>query len=599
MRFVLPFLLLALALPALAQQDGQLAQEYFQNGEYEKAAVLYDRLYKANEKNEFLFDKYVECLLALQQYEEADKAIRREQKKYPDRFQLYVQLGNLLETQGQSSQALEQYDKAIKKLGPDRVAIIKLAQSFTQLGKYDQAIGVYERGEDLLQEEYVFSYNLADLYRRKDDVPKMIESYLNSAANNPALLPTVKTLLQRYLSEEGYQELQSQLYTRIQEDSYADYYTDLLAWVFIQNKDYASALRQMKALDKRLREDGARVFDLAETAANDGDLETAIAAYDYIIAEKGPLSPFYIDAKRKNLFCKRTLIVEDYQYTPEELRGLETEYIQFLNEFGRNRNTAPMVIELAELEAFYLNDLSNAVHQLSELVATPGIHQNTLGEAKLLLGDLYLLTDERWEATLLYSQVDKMFEEDYLGHEARFRNAKLSYFFGDFDWAQAQCDVLKTSTAKLIANDALDLSVFILDNLGLDTTAESLQLYAQAELLTFQNRFTEAFEKLDDLLQRFPEHDLEDDVFFAKAEIYFRKKEYLQAADNWQTVVEKYKDGIRADNALYRLAELYENQLGDLEKAKGLYEKLFLDFSGSILAVEARKRYRILRGDNI
>jgi tetratricopeptide (TPR) repeat protein len=222
-----------------------------------------------------------------------------------------------------------------------------------------------------------------------------------------------------------------------------------------------------------------------------------------------------------------------------------------------------------------------------------------MAKGKLSLADFYLMDSEIWEATLLYSQVDKAFTEDILGHEARYRNAKLSYYAGDFEWAQAQFDVLKASTSKLIANDALDLSVFILDNLGLDSTVAPLKLYAEADLLVFQNRFDDAFIKLDSLKTTFPDHSLEDDIYYTYAKIYLKQREFTKSAEMLQLIIDKYPEGIRADNALYELAMLYENQLNDIEKAKELYEKIFIEYSGSTFAVDARKRFRKLRGDDI
>jgi TolA-binding protein len=237
------------------------------------------------------------------------------------------------------------------------------------------------------------------------------------------------------------------------------------------------------------------------------------------------------------------------------------------------------------------------------MIELPGVDPITLARGKISLADYYLMEDEVWESTLLYSQVDKEFKEDLLGHEARFRNAKLSYYNGDFQWAQAQFDVLKASTSKLIANDALDLSVFIMDNLGLDTTATAMEMYAQSELLVFQNRFEDSFRRLDSLLLLFPEHSLDDDVLYLKAQIYRKKRDFTKSAELLQKIIDEYKDkeSIRVDNALFQLAEMYENenQLNDKEKAKTLYETLFIDFSGSTFAVEARKRFRILRGDKI
>jgi tetratricopeptide (TPR) repeat protein len=253
------------------------------------------------------------------------------------------------------------------------------------------------------------------------------------------------------------------------------------------------------------------------------------------------------------------------------------------------------------LEAIYLNNLDKSIALLSELITLPGISATMLGQAKLNLGDYYLMKTEVWESTLLYSQVDKAYKDDILGHEARFRNARLAYYSGDFEWAQTQFDILKASTAKLISNDALDMSVFISDNLNLDTTERALRYYAEADMLIFQNRFNEAFSELDSLIKEFPNNSLEDDVWYLKAKVFAKKRDYVQAGKMYELILENYPDEIRADNSLFALAELYENenQLNDKVKASKLYERLFIDFSGSTFAVEARKRYRLLRGDKI
>ena len=204
----------------------------------------------------------------------------------------------------------------------------------------------------MLKDKKVFSYNLGDLYRRKGDTPKMIDNYLNSLADNPSRLSSMQTLFQRNLTEEGFQELQAQLYERIQADTDATYFVELLAWLFIQKKDYPGAFRQVKALDRRLRENGARVYQLAGVAYNAKDYDSAIMAYDYIVSEKGSSSSFYIEAKRELLRCRRNQIVEGYTYTRADLEQLEQEYESFLNEFGRNKTTASIISELADLEAF-------------------------------------------------------------------------------------------------------------------------------------------------------------------------------------------------------------------------------------------------------
>lgn len=591
---------LLLIVPALAfGQNAKLAQRYYYDGEYEKAAALYQKLYEANSRNDYYFDRYTDCLLQLEQFDEAEDIIKDQIRQFPGNVRYYVSYGKLYETQYQDEKAREMYELAVKRLTGNKYQIIKLANIFANNSKYDLAIQTYLKGAELLKDDQTFAYNLGELYRRKGESEKMIEQYLNSLEANPERMGTLRTIFQRYLSEEDYQILQAELYTRIQENRNAMYYPELLTWVFIQRKDYRNAFRQVRAMDRRMRENGMRIYQLAEIASNDGDYDAAIAAYDYIVEEKGPNSSFYLDAKRESLRCRRKKLIEGYDYQREELLALEALYETFLQEFNQPKATAQIVIEMAELEALYLNNVDKAISLLENLLELPELNEYVLANAKLDLADYYLIQGEIWEATLLYSQVDKSHKDDLLGHEARFRNARLSYFTGEFQWAQSQFEILKASTSKLIANDALDLSVFIMDNMGLDTTTEALRLYSEAELLVFQNRFDEAFNKLDTLVKAFPDHSLKDDVAYLKAGIYAQIKDYDKAIAAYEQIIEFHAEEIRADNALYELAQLYEQQLNQPEKAMELYEKLFIAFNSSVLAVEARKRFRQLRGDDI
>jgi tetratricopeptide (TPR) repeat protein len=579
--------------------DARLADYYFQNGELEKAAVIYQKLYEQN-TGDYYFERYVSCLMDLNRFEETEKVVVKQIKKEPNKVMLYVNYGKLFDKQGLEEKSEEQFKKAIDKLPADRFIIDNLAMNFNALQRYDLALKTYEKGGQLMKNKNMFAFNLAELYRRKDEVSKMIESYLNALQDNPAYLPSVEAMLLRYATgDTERQELQTQLYARIQEDPKMTIFPELLSWLFLQKKDYKNAFRQLKSVDRLNDEDGNRVFNLALIAENDRDYDAAIEGYSYIITDKGKGSPFFIEAKRNLLACKRKKLTEGYAFTKEELKDVEREYESFLEEVGRNNRTATIIAELADLEAFYLQDLEKAISLLEDLINYPMIDKKVQSQAKISLGDFNLVKGERWEATLLYSQVDKLYKDDVLGHEARFKNAKLSYFFGDFEWAKAQFNVLKASTSKLISNDAIDMDVFIMENTGMDSTTEALAYYAQAELLVFQNRFPEAFVKLDSLRQAFPDHSIEDDIYYLKAQVFRKMRQYDKAIEMYDKIVANYKDQIRADNSLFEMAALYEGPLKNTDKAKELYEKLFNDFSGSTLAVEARKRFRILRGDKL
>ena len=595
------FLSLILSFGVLfGQQDAKLAQYYYQSGEYEKSGMLYKKLSDQAGFNEYYFNQYIESLMALEEYEKAGQQIESALSRRPDVIQLYVTRGNLYERLALSEEADEQYRQAIARLSNHQGQVRSLGNSFLRLAKYDLALEAFEKGEELSNNSGAFAYNIAEIYRRKNNKEMMIHYYLNSQMANSRRMPSVQSYFNRFLTEkEDYELLRKKLYEKVQDDPDNIFYPEMIQWVFIQNKAYDRALRQARALDRRLAENGSRVYSIAQIASNAKDYDTAIDGYQYIVDSKDETSSFFIEAKKELLKNKRRKLTQAQDYQSKDLASLKTEYNAFLDDMGKNKRTALIILEFAELNALYLNDLDTAVILLSELLDFPGLNNYVRANAKLDLADYHLMNGEVWESTLLYSQVDKEFREDHLGELARFKNAKLSYYIGDFEWAQEQFDILKSATTRLISNDAIDLSVFIMDNANLDTTYAPLQLFAEAELLFFQNRNEEAFSKLDSINLKFPGHTLADDVYFVKAESFTRQKKYTEASQFYQKIIEDHSEEIRADNAIFGLAQLYQHVLGRPEEAKDLYEKLFVEYSDSTFAIDARKQFRTLRGDNI
>lgn len=597
-RFLIPALVF-LALSCIHAQDTRLAQEYFSNGEYEKASRLYHELYRNQPTNTSHFERYFECILALRDYETAESALRQEMRKRPKDAILHMQYGNLYAVQNETGKAEAQYEQAIDKMAPDVMSVHRLANAFVQNAQYDLALRVYEKGERTIKPPARFTYNLADIRRRKGDLSGMLRHYLDGLEDKSVQLQHVQTLIINYLNEEAYADLQAQLFERMERNPDHREFPELLMWSYVQLKDYGNAMRQAIALDRIRNETGNSVYNLSMTAYLDGDYRTAVEGFRYV-RDKGPSGSFYHDAYRQLLVSQRQAIVEGGQYGTAELSQLESDYQKYIADVGMNHLSASLVIEFAELEAQYLGKLDEAIRLLDALVRIPQVERHIVAKAKLDLGDYFLITGERWEATLLYSQVDKDFKEDELGEMARFKNARLSYFAGDFEWAQEQFDILKSATSRLISNDAIDLSVFILDNLNQDTTGESLMQYALAELKLFQNKHDTALAILAAIPFGDPEiRFLEDDVWYLQGQIFEDQQRNQEALEKYRQVLEKHSEGIRADNALWNMASIYDHRLGEPSRAMELYEKLFIDFSNSILAVEARKRFRELRGDKL
>ncbi|MES2621450.1 MAG: tetratricopeptide repeat protein, partial [Bacteroidota bacterium] len=292
-------------------------------------------------------------------------------------------------------------------------------------------------------------------------------------------------------------------------------------------------------------------------------------------------------------------ISKNINYTQADLEGLKSDYLAFISENERGFRTAQSMKELADLEGFYLHDLKSAIDLCNEIIKMPGVNHQLKNQTKLSLGDFYLIDGDVWESTLIYSQVDKDEKDSPLGEEARFRNAKLAYYRGDFEWTQTQLEALKSSTSELISNDAINLSVFIIDNLGLDTIETPMQMFAASELLMYQNRDEEARANLDSINYLFPGHALFDDIEFTKAQMFVKKKEFEKALPMLEDIIKNFKTDLKGDDATFLLAELNEKYLNNPEKAKELYQSIITDYNSSILVIEARKRFRLLRGDII
>jgi tetratricopeptide (TPR) repeat protein len=580
------------------ESDEQLAAQYFQKKEFSKAVVLYEQLYKKN-KSSINYTYYLYCLVELQDFKNAEKLVKNQMKEFPDKLRYSVDLGYVYAEQGELNKANKQFEETIKQIQPNRAQIIDLANAFLIRGQLDYAAATYEKGSQITN-DYPFYLELGDLFNQSGNYARMIDEYLNYVDYDFQNRTIIQSKLQNTLSEDADNVisdlLRKTLLKHIQRDPDKIYFSEMLLWLSIQEKDFELAFSQAKSIDRRLNEEGERVYELAGLSLSNQYYSIAIDAYSYIL-KKGKNNYLYIDAKIGLLTARYLKITDSYDYVQSDLLDLETDYITTLAEYGENASTISVMQYLAHLQAFYLDKTDEAIVLLSKAINIINAKPSSIGECKIELADIMLFSGEVWEAKLLYSQVEKAFKNDPVGHLAKFRNAKLSFYIGEFNWAKAQLDVLKAATSKFIANDALQLSVLISDNIDLDSSTVALEIYAHADLLLFQNKAELALITLDSIFELADWHPIFDEVWLKKAEIKIKQKDFVMAAECLTKIVEDYHYDITADNALYMLAELNEHQLNNKEKAQQLYQQLLEDYPASLFTVEARKRFRSLRGD--
>ncbi|HEY1038939.1 MAG TPA: tetratricopeptide repeat protein [Bacteroidia bacterium] len=582
--------------------DEQLALQFYSNKEYDKAVIYYEKLYDKNPHN--YYEYYLTCLVKTNDMKKAEKMVKKQIKLKPGSVYLYVDLGELYKAQQEDKKAEEQYQKAIKDLPDDYTQIASLANAFKTVKLYDYAIQTFEKASKMNNGLYPYYYEKADIYKEKGDIKTMINTYLDALEFKESEMITIQNNLQNSLGYDdekgGFNNpiLKQELQKRIQANPNKTIFSEFLIYIQMQQKDFEGAFTQSKALDKRNKEDGYRLMELGKICTSNEAYDVAEKCYNYVLA-KGKENYNYNQAYIESSNAQYDKIVKQRTFTPDDLKQLELKLNTTIAEFGINQLTVPLLRKLANLYAYYLNDLPKASELLTQAVELPGIDKFVQAECKLDLGDVTLITGNVWDASLLYSQVEKAFKYDPVGQEAKFRNAKLSYYNGDFKWAKAQLDVLKGATSKLIANDAMDLSLLIGDAINVDTNEVPLQMFASADLLIIQNKIPQALARMDSINILFDNHGLADDIYYKKGIIFLKQNKPKEALEAFQRVVDTYGEEIFGDDAMFKIAEIYQYNLNDTEKAKASYQDMLTKYPASVYTVEARKRFRKLRGDLI
>ena len=584
---------------ATAQQSEQkLAYQYYVNGEYYKAISIYEDLNKVRFSVAY-YTPYFGSLLKTEQYKQAEKLAKKVAKIYPNSLSYILEVGIVQKKSGNTKKADRTFKKVFENLTGQQSHAINLANTFMRYDMYIDALRVYTLSEKLNTKTH-FSTQKAQLYAHLGEVDLMIAEYLDELKRNPKKKKMVFAKVQLFLNNDGiksernYQLVKKLLLPFVRAEQGRTEFSELLIWLFMQNAQYEMAFRQAKSLDKRTDSEGVEVFDLAETFLDKQYYDLAIKAYEYVI-QKGKNNLLFITANINKLYAKTKIL----NIKNQEVISLDEEYKSLITELGESKSTVLLLSNYAHFKAFYLHDLLAAETILLSAMDVASIDKYDLAECKLEYADVQLLLGNIWESLLYYSQVEKDFKENPIGHQAKLRRAKIAYYQGDFDWAQAQLGTLKASTSKLIANDAMDLSLLIIDNLNLDTSNIAMQTFSTADLLFYQHKYEKAIAKYDSVITIFPGHSLSDEIYMRKAEIYMQLNNTDMALEMYNKIATDWNYDILADDALYKMAKLYDNTLNNHEKAMELYEKILLEHNSSIFVAESRKRFRILRGDNL
>lgn len=574
--------------------DEQLAAQYFSEGDFEKASAIYKRLIKKHPSSTYVYENYLSCLLSLSDYDEAKSLVKKKIRRNAHKVGFEVDYGYVLLQEGEKTQAQEWFNDLLSK-PKNETEFLSLAQSFSrrQLGEY--ALESYDNGAKKMGNSTFWKQRmlLYSRYKKWDDVSNLTTNLLDK---QPDLLSQVYKRLAPVLEDEAaITSLQSAVIVASQSSGKSTVFDELLLKIFNYKKEYRSAFRIVKALDKREESNGGRLIEFAREMIKLRQYELAANAYKTAMDHADEAMLFYDEAQRGMLEVAYLALEQSILKDAEESRLLNAEFDRYFEEKSFNAYNSNLANMHASLNLYMLKDVAKGVGILEKAIEVDRLSGPMVGQLRLTLGDAYLIQGNIWDAKLMYGQVDKLFKEEALGQEARFRNARLSYFNGDFEWAKSQLDILKTATTQLISNNAIELSLLIQDNTGLDSTEDAMKEYAHADFLLFQNKLNDCAASLNMLPINFPNHALQDEVIYLLARLEEKRGDFDKALKLYTRVYESHSEDILADNAVFQSAEILLFAFGKEEEAKAMYEKILLEYNSSLFAVEARKKFYALK----
>ena len=571
------------------QEDYMLAERYYRDGKYEKATQLFKVLLDKNPFNTTYLKRLISAYQETSQFETVDKLLKQRLITYPTHTYLYVELGYNYEKQQQKETAKIYYDKAINSIKTTTGMGGFIGRLFKDNALLDNAIMAYE--ETMRYNKSAnYEFQIAQIYGEKGDFEKMFTSYIDLIDKNENYLNTVQRFTSRYITDDRLNNTNILFKKALIKKSVSnpkDVWNQLLSWLFIQQKEYEKAFIQEKALFNRNPKYIVNIINLGFNSYNSKAFETAKKCFDFILEK----SPFIDQILTANLYSVKIAIATNQE-------NIESLFEAIFTRYGKKSTTLKIQLEYADYLTFKKNEPEKAIDVLTHTleIATSKFQKAAI---KIKLGDVYVFIGNYNRALIYFSQVQTSIKNHPLAQEARFKVAQTSYFKNDFKWAFAQLKVLKASTTQLIANDALDLFLIISDNQPKDSLDFGLQLYAKADLLAFQNKNTQAIDTLQKVITLYKGQKIEDEALFKQAGLFTKIKQFQKAIDNYTQVITLDNEGIFVDDSLYEIAEIYHNQLKNIEKASEYYQKIIFEHLSSIYLVDARKKYRKIRGDII
>jgi tetratricopeptide (TPR) repeat protein len=595
LKWFLLFLCLG-GISAFAQSNEQLARQLFEDKSYDKAILIYEELVEKHPQNQEYYENYIQSLIQLNDHKKALKHIKKTGKKSTDPIQFMVDECWVLSLKSDTKNESDKLFSFILEKSKNNLNVALLsADLFKYRNLSEKSIQILQQAEEIFGDNPQLSNEIALLYLENGNRLKALERYLDLMVSSNIRYEQLKQIFDTYITDSAdIVSLQQLLMVKIQQYPNVPALAEWLKWTFVNLQDWEKAFIYARSLDKRLKEDGRRVYDVGILCFSNQAFNTAEKCFAYCVSlgENGN------DFSRSQTFLLQSRYnrLKQQSNNSQDWILLMLDCKKFISENGPVNDALPVAEILSEIYIQRLNNSDSAISILEPFIDSKFLQKTTLAKAKIALADVLTISGDVWQSELLLAQVEKSFTEDNLGQTAKFKRAELSFYRGDYEWANMQLDVLKGATSRVISNDAMELSLCITDNLGVDSNYTAMNYFSKAKLFQKMMLFDSSLYYANLITVQFPSHSLGDDVLYLKAKIAETMGDFERAKDLYNTLIGAYPNDILVDNAYYFLAQIYQFKLNNPEKAKEAYQNLIEKHTNSIFIVDSRNQFRKLRG---
>ncbi len=171
--------------PALNEQISRV-ETYVFNSDFERAALLAERLYPDNKTNPRLYSLLHSAYLALKEYGKLETLLAEQLVLVPKNKNLRLDQLELFLRQGARERAEGAATNYLELAAKDTLSYADVANRYLSAGYAEEAIKIYQTARKTLLKPSLFSSNLAETYRSLRRWREAMEEYLNWSSAEPA-----------------------------------------------------------------------------------------------------------------------------------------------------------------------------------------------------------------------------------------------------------------------------------------------------------------------------------------------------------------------------------------------------------------------------